>query len=91
MTTQPALFGQPLPTLPGMTTGVVAINGRGRGSTTLQCGDCYALETPDVLVLMTFKFLRCANDPGPVRRCPDCTTTHLQTCGDDMHKTRRTP
>jgi len=90
MTAQPALFGEVLPTLPGMMTGVVAIEDvDGRSRTTLQCGECYGLEMPEILVLMQFKFLRCKNDTEPVRRCPACTATHLQTCDDEMHQRKK--
>ncbi|WP_334121889.1 hypothetical protein [Glutamicibacter sp.] len=89
MSTQPALFGELLPTLSGCTNGVVSIDGK---KTTLQCQDCGALETPEILVLMKFKFIRCTNDPEPVRRCPDCTTKHLDACdyaGHNRDRSRR--
>lgn len=63
------------PTLEGCVNGVIAksTNERGRSVFTFQCQHCGATETPDIPVLMTFKF-----DPfrdhehGRLRLCPDC-------------------
>ena len=77
--TQPSLFDQPelLPTLPGKAQGIVAMRplGEGKYEYDLQCQDCGGIETPDILVLMRFKFPPCQS---PRRRlCPDC---HKQLC-----------
>lgn len=75
-----------LPTLEGYTNGVVAVEqAGGKPRTTLQCQDCGALETPEILVLMKFKFVSCKNDPEPLRRCPACTTKHLDACDYASH------
>lgn len=74
------------PTLVGYANGVVDVDGK---RTTLQCQDCGALETPEILVLMKFKFIHCKHDPEPLRRCPDCTTKHLDACGYMGHNRDR--
>ena len=79
MTDQPSLFDQPelFPTLPGRAQGIVAVRGE-KGDNyrfDLQCQDCYDIETPKILVMMTFQFPPCQE---PRRRlCPDC---HKQIC-----------
>lgn len=75
-----------LPTLEGFANGVVAIEAPGeKPCTTLQCQDCGALEESKRLVLMTFKFLNCSQDPEPLRRCPSCRAKHLETCTASSH------
>lgn len=89
MTDQPSLFDQPelLPTLPGMAQGIVAIRtvSDGKHEYDLQCQDCGAIETPDIFVLMTFKFPPCQE---PRRRlCPEC---HKKIC-DGLGRCRGLP
>lgn len=70
-----------LPTLPGKTRGVVAVtqDEKGRNVYTLQCENCYALETPHMLVLMRSKFHSLGNDRR--RLCEDCRRTIFADCG----------
>lgn len=81
-----------LPTLEGFAPGVVAIEAPGeKPRTTLQCQDCGALETPERLVSMTFKFVRCWANVEPKRRCPECRAKHLEACdfpGHDLQERR---
>lgn len=74
--------GVRLPTLPGMTRGIVgvSVDERGKNVYTLQCENCLALETPNIMALMTFKFhpRTPSNNPRLCRPCrieahPDCT------------------
>lgn len=65
--------GVRLPTLPGMTRGVVgvSVDERGKNVYTLQCENCLALETPRILVLMTFRFHPRTPNNNP-RLCRSC-------------------
>jgi len=89
---QAALFpegrtGGILPTLPGMVRGIVgvSVNGRGKNVYTLQCENCFELETPDNLILMTFRFhpRTPSNNPRLCRPCrlivhAGCTCGHCR-------------
>lgn len=75
-----------LPTLEGFAPGVVAIEAPGeKPRTTLQCQDCGALETPERLIHMTFKFVGCWPSTEPKRRCPECRAKHLELCDYPGH------
>lgn len=69
-----------LPTLPGMTRGIVGVttDDKGRKFYTLQCENCYELETPRILVLMKAKFHRMGDDRR--RLCPGCRSTVFADC-----------
>jgi hypothetical protein len=69
-----------LPTLPGKTRGVVAVsvNAKGRNIYTLQCENCYALETPEILTQMKSHFHLSGDDRR--RLCEDCRRTVFAEC-----------
>lgn len=70
-----------LPTLPGCVRGIVGVasGNKGRDVHTLQCENCYALETTEILVLMKTKFHALGNDRR--RLCPDCRAEAFKDCG----------
>lgn len=68
---QDTLFPTLLPTLPGCVTGIVGRREQ-EGKRTewdLQCQECGAIETTNMLVLMKTLFHPCA---PRTRTCPDC-------------------
>ena len=87
MIDQPALFGEPLPTLPGCTRGIVGerIDEKGRKRYTLQCENCFATEEPEILVLMKFKFHTRHKGDNP-RLCPTCRAEAYKGCTCDACK-----
>ena len=90
MSEQPALFGDLLPTAPGCVNGYIGERMEGgRTIHILQCQDCTDVEETGHLILMKFKFIRCAKDPEPLRRCPECTTKHLDACDYSGHNRDR--
>lgn len=69
-----------LPTLPGKVRGVVgvALDKKGRNVYTLQCENCFALETPYILSQMRSHFHRAGDDRR--RLCEDCRSTVFADC-----------
>lgn len=84
--------GVRLPTLPGMVRGIVgvSVNKKGRNVYTLQCENCLALETPAILVLMTFRFHSRTPSNNP-RLCKPCRIEghagcECEHCREDKQK-----
>lgn len=78
-----------LPTLPGKVRGVVGVvsDERGRDLYTLQCENCFALETPSVLMLMKTYFHRAGEDRR--RLCAECRAAIFADCECfDCHERR---
>lgn len=69
-----------LPTLVGKTRGVVGVatDERGRNVYTLQCENCFTLETPHILSQMNAKFHLAGSDRR--RLCEDCRSTVFADC-----------
>lgn len=78
-----------LPDLPGKVRGIVGIrvSEKGRAVYTLQCENCFALETTEHLVLMQTKFHRRGADPR--RLCPDCRLAIFPECTCDSCQENR--
>lgn len=70
-----------LPTLPGCVRGIVGVakDAKGRSVYTLQCENCYALETPEMLILMKTRFHSLGNDKR--RLCAGCRVEAFKDCG----------
>lgn len=69
-----------LPTLPGKVRGVVgaSLDEKGRNLYTLQCENCFTLETPRILSQMKTHFHNMGDDRR--RLCPGCRATVFAAC-----------